>query len=288
MKDPIILIGAGRSGSTLLQNLLARHEKTAWLSTICNKHPRNPVYNKIRLRLVDFCFFSECLKKRWKPREGYKYWNYFYKGFSRPCRDLFDYDLNETVANRIKESMRQMLNKKRDQFVLKVTGWPRIGFLKKIFDNAKFVHVVRDGRAVAHSLTNVDWWYGWKGPSNWRWGELDEQYNSIWLNNKKDFNILAAIQWRIILDAVHATRDKVKSKDFYEVRYEDLCSQPSATIGSLLDFCGLEYTDKYKRYIVNYNIKSANTKWKSFYSNEQIAMINKVIFDYLEKYNYEV
>src|SRR3712207_7426845 len=44
--------------------------------------------------------------------------------------------------------------------------------LSEIFKDAKFIHLMRDGRAVANSLLHVYFWSGWKGPGNWGWGQL--------------------------------------------------------------------------------------------------------------------
>jgi len=40
-------------------------------------------------------------------------------------------------------------SQKKPVFIHKYTGWSRIAFFKEIFPEARFVHVIRDGRAVA-------------------------------------------------------------------------------------------------------------------------------------------
>ena len=52
----------------------------------------------------------------------------------------------------------------RPLFLHKFTGWPRAGLLHAVFPEARFVHVVRDGRAVASSLVQQPWWPGFGGP----------------------------------------------------------------------------------------------------------------------------
>jgi len=44
---------------------------------------------------------------------------------------------------------------------------PRIGFLQAIFPDAKFIHIVRDGCAVANSRMNAPFWKGWQGLNTW-------------------------------------------------------------------------------------------------------------------------
>ncbi len=91
---------------------------------------------------------------------------------------------------------------KRNRLLVKITGWPRLGYLHEIFPDAKFIHVVRDGRAVVNSLINVDWWDGWKGPQNWRWGDLDLSQTDEWEKYGKSFVVLAGIQLKIIMNAL--------------------------------------------------------------------------------------
>jgi hypothetical protein len=95
-----------------------------------------------------------------------------FTGFRRPCRDLLPQDVTLKKKEAIQNVVAQMLTRKRNRLVVKITGWPRIGFLKEIFPDAKFIHILRDGRAVANSYINVPFWWGWRGLANWRWGPL--------------------------------------------------------------------------------------------------------------------
>lgn len=65
-------------------------------------------------------------------------------------------------------------------FLHKFTGWPRAGFAHAIFPEARFRHVIRDGRAVANSLIQMSWWSGFGGPENWKWGQLSDEDLSAW------------------------------------------------------------------------------------------------------------
>ena len=84
-------------------------------------------------------------------------------GFSEPCRDLVRTDVTTRVKRQVRAAMGMMLTHKRNRLLLKITGWPRLGFLNEMLEDAKFIHLVRDGRAVASSL-HVDFWRGWYGP----------------------------------------------------------------------------------------------------------------------------
>jgi len=50
-------------------------------------------------------------------------------------------------------------------FVHKFTGWPRAGFIRVAFPDARFIHAIRDGRAGVASDLQVSWWRGYLGRS---------------------------------------------------------------------------------------------------------------------------
>ena len=83
--------------------------------------------------------------------------------------------------------MDQLIRSPRDRLLIKVAGWPWVGFFHVIFSDAKLIHVVRDGRAVANSLLNEAWWWGWRGPQNWRWGEMSAADHVTWQEHGRSF-----------------------------------------------------------------------------------------------------
>lgn len=68
------------------------------------------------------------------------------------------------IKRKLPVVLSKTLTKKRNRLLFKITGWPRVGFLHEIFEDAKFIHLIRDGRAVAYSLLQQPWWEGWRGP----------------------------------------------------------------------------------------------------------------------------
>ena len=94
-------------------------------------------------------------------------------------------------------------------FLHKFTGWPRSGFLQRILPDARFVNVVRDGRAVANSFLQMPWWRGYEGPEGWGWGPLPEEYQQIWEESGRSFAVLAGLEWRILMEAFEAAQARV-------------------------------------------------------------------------------
>jgi hypothetical protein len=93
--------------------------------------------------------------------------------------------------------------------------------LGEVFPEARFVHIVRDGRDVALALQDVEW-----GPEGIG---------------------AAALYWRqrveLGIRAGRALRDRYR-----EVRYEDLLADPQGVVRSLCDFLNLAFADEMLRY----------------------------------------
>jgi hypothetical protein len=87
--------------------------------------------------------------------------------------------------------------------------------LDDTFPDARFVHIVRDGRAVALSLKSV------------RWGPNDVEASAQWWLSR----LSTALMCELALGAECVLR----------VRYEDLVSDPATALGRVCAFIGVEY-----------------------------------------------
>lgn len=86
--------------------------------------------------------------------------------------------------------------------------------LRAIFPDAKFIHIVRDPRAVAASVLSLDW-----GPN-------DAESAAIFWAQKMAYGL--AFEQRY-------------PRACFRVRYEDILERPSETIQTLCDFCEIEF-----------------------------------------------
>ncbi|MGH3017415.1 MAG: sulfotransferase family protein [Gaiellaceae bacterium] len=88
--------------------------------------------------------------------------------------------------------------------------------LAAIWPDARFVHLIRDGRDVALSVMDVPF-----GPNN------------AWA---------AGRSWARAMRQGHKAAERYPGR-VLEVRYEDLVSKPAETVAALCDFLGLDYSD---------------------------------------------
>lgn len=285
--DPIIVVGAGRTGSTIFHDMLSKHPNLAWLpGTICNSFPDNPALIRLLMRGLDYPIVGKLLRRRATPAECYPFWEHHCKGFTKPYRDLTAYDVTERTKRRVPQVLSKILTEKRDRLLVKITGWPRIGFLSEIFKNAKFIHVMRDGRAVANSMTDVHFWRGWEGPQNWGWGELSLAWKEEWDRYDQSFAVLAAIQWKILMDAMENAKSALSSENFLEIKYEDLCSDPISIFKGVTEFCDLKWTLAFQRELERHQLRNTNDKFKRELTAKQRSDLEEVLRDYLRRYNY--
>jgi hypothetical protein len=286
IKQPIFVIGVGRSGSSIFHRMFCDHPHVAWLSHLCNQYVDKPHINGWMMKQLDYPIIGPYLKSKLNPAESYRFWEHYCKGFSRPFRDLYAEDVTHKTRQSIQQAMSHMLTAKRDRLLIKITGWPRVRFLREIFNDAKFIHIVRDGRAVANSMLTVDWWCGWQGPQNWRWGELTAAQQAIFEQHNRSFVALAAIEWNLLMDNMMQAQACVSPNDFFEIRYEDFCLEPVGTFKQIIEYAELAWSADFENAIKTHKLQNTNDKWQKELTPHQHRILNDIMHDYLIRYNY--
>ncbi len=288
VEKPIIIVGTGRCGSTIFQQVLGAHPEIAWLSAVYHWYPGWTSANQTMLRIADLPVIGHYLKhkKILKPWEPYGIWDRQYPGFSSPFRDLHRDDVTPKVKKRMRQVTAQMITAERHRLMIKITGWPRVGFLHEIFPDAKFIHVVRDGRAVTNSMLNVQWWTGWRGVENWGWGALTPAEEELWDRYQQSFVALASIEWNHLMDAMDCAKAAVNPDNFLEIRYEDFCEDVKGTMGDVATFCDLAWNDSIGEQMAAYSISEKNYKWQEELTEAQQEMMNTIMGRHLKRYDY--
>ena len=283
---PIIIVGTGRCGSTLFHRLLAKHPQLMWLSPLCYRYPARPTWNRMAVMAMDNPLLARLFGDRIRPGENYRFWDRYAYGFSEPCRDLVRSDVSARVKKQVRAAFEPMLTPKRNRLLIKITGWPRIGFLNEIFEDAKFVHVLRDGRAVASSLLHVNFWRGWYGPQGWRAGLLSPEDQATWESYDRSFTALAGIEWRIQMRAMEAARRQIDPSLFYEVKYEEFCERPVESFRQVLDFAELPQSPEFERHVTAASIRSTSNRWRDDLSPGQQVILDDLLREDLARYGY--
>jgi hypothetical protein len=259
-----------------------------WLSPLSDRYPTKPALNRWAVTAMGNPVLHRLFGGKVQPGEAYRFWDQHTYGFSTPCRDLFKEDVTPRMKKQARSAMESLLTPARNRLLLKIAGWSRIGFLKEIFEDAKFIHIVRDGRAVASSVMHVDFWRGWRGPQGWGAGLLPPEDQAAWDRTNRSFVALAGIQWQLRTRAMEAARQKLDPKDFFEVKYEAFCEQPLETYRRVLEFVELPQSDVFEQAIKKASIKSTSNRWRDDLTSGQQAVLDNLLREDLLRYGYDV
>jgi hypothetical protein len=220
VKQPVFIAGCGRSGTTIFGTALSFHPQITFL-------------NEARDLWISCYPMADIWSIRAKDRGGKLVMTRddIAQGSSQKLRRLFRL---ETLKTR-----RPILVEK-----LPINNF-RLPFIYEIFPDARFIHIVRNGREVAKSIAKEANERGWFGINDYKWrllAEYAKQQNATaglpqLCENHYERGLL---EWRLGTEAVHLFFQQLPGESFFEISYDDLVNNPVKTIHQVLAFMGLE------------------------------------------------
>jgi Sulfotransferase family len=211
MAPPVIVLGVGRSGTTLLRVMLDRSSQIAipyesfFVTPLAHRHGSRPNIDS----------FVDDLGR-------------FYQ--------LYEWGISpEDVRPRLREGM---TTGEAIASVFEVyaehEGKPRwgdktplymqhLGLLERLFPDARYVHLIRDGRDAALSFLSVP-----RGLMTEGWG------------HPRDVRGFAC-QWESEIRAARSLGSRLGPDRYLELRYERLVAEPEAIVRRACAFAGLEF-----------------------------------------------
>ena len=254
------------------------------------KYPNSPIISI--LSRITFLNFLRGAKKQVAKQSKLKnllpYPDECYAVWEACCgrKFLYDYLIDQVADNREKHKTLNLISKVmyfhgKKKFAAKLTGPSRIHYLNSIFPDARFVHIIRDGRAVVNSLMNVGFWRE-RGGYNKPWWEngLTSDDLLMYEQYKHSPLALAAIQWRRIIKVARDEASKISNSRYYELKYEDFINAPHDHIEKLFEFFGLENSKKVHNYIDKFSqLKNQNYKYLSSINTTDIGILVEIIGD---------
>ncbi|MCI0399036.1 MAG: sulfotransferase [Chloroflexi bacterium] len=277
IEKPIIIVGTGRCGSTMMHRLLARHEDVGWLST----------FNEVLPTFAWLSVFSNLYRLPWlgrkikhlpffpKPFEAYRFWEHYLPGFSRRDRPLTAEDVPAEGIAPVRRAVEQLLKfQNKDHFLIKVTGWSRMAYFDRIFSDALFVFLKREHRSVVSSWVQAGWLDVTSGldEGSWQWGEVPADYRQLWEELGRGPLLSAAVKIQMDLDDIERNVTQFPERS-YELQYEELIMQPEQTLRPLLAFCGLDWTPQFERVVKGMAFYNPVNKWRKYLSEEEGDLI---------------
>ena len=278
------LLGSGRCGSTALYRELSSHPDVSWVSSVMERFPDHPRLNRVIGRAARRGF-RPVVHRYARPSEAYRWWDVATPAFARTTRDLLAADVTPVVADRIRRRATEITDPGRRDLLFKITGWPRVGFLDEVFSGARFVNLVRDGRAVAASLLHVGWWDGWSGPSSWRLGPLTPEQNERWQSSGRSYVVLAGLGWEIMVDSARRSLALLPPEQTLTIRYEDLCEEPHSSLQRITAFLGLSWPVEFEQTDWSQRFQTSEA-WRGRLGPAHVAELEAAIGPTLVEYGY--
>jgi hypothetical protein len=288
-RDSVILFGTGRGGTTLLLNMLACHPDLAWISNLNERFARIPALSVLS-RARDFDSTCGDLTG-WKrllpvPAEAIEVPRYVTSGLFQKRGLLRKEDVDAGVIDRYREYIGKIAKwQGKQRFLQKHTGFARTEFLQELDGTARFVQIVRDGRAVAYSLSRVEWWS--HRSKSW-WGEMAPEYEEEYEESGRDPLILGAVVWKHLLDVTEIETASLPPGRLLTVSYTDFVREPEDQMQQICNHCALAYSERYRKRLEKFQIRNADEAWKAGLAPDQVDLLNRSLENHLGRYGFDM
>jgi hypothetical protein len=243
IKQPIFLVGAERSGTTLLRLMLDHHPQLGWC--------------------YEFEYAVDLIPDghKWSELQTYYKWLETHRTFQATG---FDIDPALDYPSLINSFLGQKLHQDQ-KLIVGATVHRRFDKLLRIWPDARFIHIVRDGRGVARSCIDMGWAGNvWTGTEGWLEAE------TLWTGIEQQ------------LSPNHKTN----------LTYEKLIVDPVETLKQICDFIGIEYDAAMLNYpqTTTYNFPDPSFigQWQRKMSDHEIQLVESRIADMLIAHDYEL
>lgn len=293
----VFLLGAGRSGTTLLYKVLAAHPDIGYLSNYQNRWPAWMATAFLH-RLLNY--FPETKRRAWFKKGGGAYFNegrkWLHSIVPTPAEAESVYSLcglpptpaPDDVPNaeliaclRRKFARIRTLGGTRLLLAKRTANNRRIPQLARIFPNARYIHLVRDGRAVAYSLPRVAWWDDhvlyWSG-------KTPRQM----VAEGADPLVLGATNWVEEMKSLEAGLPLISPSRLLEIRYEKLLEDPLEEVRRMIEFVGLgmNLSDDYRALVESLQLQPRAEAWGHSWTEEEKRRVADIQQETLRHWGY--
>jgi hypothetical protein len=280
---PLIVIGAGRSGTTMIRHALIQHKD-----------------------VTSFEFEMNAL------------WKYKNENINHDMLIVSDH-YSDKVANYIQKAFIVQSTKSQKPRVLDktVANVMRPAYIQKVLPGAKVLHVIRDGRSVSASA--IARWSS-KHPASYYFRKLktvpvssiprftrgvvssklstifkSKGYRQTWGSRwpgidddvaKLSLAALCAKQWVMQVETSLYQKNQLRPDSYLEVRYEDLVIEPQKIFDDIRLFFELGFDQKYNDWVSATVDNSRTEKWHENLDEQQLKSVLEQSSDLLCRLGY--
>lgn len=251
-KDPVFIVGCGRSGTTILGKSLSQHPQITYLN-----EPR--------------CLWSSCYPET-------DIWSNHVQKHSGKL-SFSESDLEQIGTTRLRKLFwfetiktgRPVLIEK-----LPINNF-RLEFIKGMFPKSKFVYIKRNAIDVAKSierLCNEGGWFS-KNPHKWtllrKYASLNQETKEL-PNLCQNYYEKGLLEWRLSTDAIDNFFKEQPKEYVYTISYEDFIENPQKSINKLLLFLDLKTSSRLDSFVSS-NVKKRSSSVPINYSDKERAIL---------------
>lgn len=301
-ESAVFLLGAPRSGTSLVYKALCMDPEAVWISNWVRTYPAATVLaaaNRLSRRL------PEIRRRVWfgSDSNAYVYGRHrplWVRAFPVPVEGAPIFDrlegksddrghTNQEGAGPVDpaRSLRSTVRSIRrfaggSTFVNKrIRNNRRIEMLMSAFPGARFVEIIRDGRAVAYSLSRVDWW-----PDTVPWWH--HQTPRAWEAGGGDGWEFCAREWVEEVQAIESGLRSVPETQTFRLSYENLIRAPVESLRSVAAFAGLAVTGDWVDGVARLDFPDRNEAWRQRLSDTAVKTIEEIQRETLIRHGYSV
>lgn len=281
-------MGFGRSGTTIISEIIFQHPDLAWLSNYQAKFPKSTWVNILR-NLFDNPFWKIRGQKNqlndvkplnkflFMPGEPYTIWNkQTHRDFGRDFLLNTREDLNRDNIRHFFDRLVAYQN--RNRLAFKVTGPSRLEYLNSLFPDARFVWIQRDPLPNIRSLLRVNFYQDRKHELWWKGdGVYSEAELAFAEQHAGEPALIAALQYFKIHKVLQQERNKLQITERLKiVHYEDFISSPKEIVKDTLSYLQLSEHPNIFQHLNKLNIYNRNKKVDAFISVELDKKVKEV------------
>ena len=270
---PILIIGAPGSGTTLLYQTLCSHRDLAYITPNMLRagilrHGRFLGDRRKALFILQNLIHRDYTSNL---PQGDALWIKYFGDYNY----MTENDYSEEMAGYFRKKVLQVQNLwGRPRLVDKtLLNCFRVRLLNSIFPDVKFIHIIRDGRAVAFSILNKIEIAGDPNPL-FHVGFKDILGDKYQSQRSELYNY--GLVWAEFVRKGREASAFAKGR-YYEVCYENLITEPHKELRKIVDFCELNWYSEFEEKIPP--TQNMNEKWKQKASKEQRIDLEESTFD---------
>jgi hypothetical protein len=285
LRLPLFIVGCGRSGTTIVYELLCEHPDFAWFSNYAERWPAFPQLEALtRLRDIGAIRRSSS-RFAPVPVEGHDLWDRCGPQDARHRNaPLPAVDADAEHAQRVRDFVAAHVRYQRGRrFINKNTrNSRRVPYLDAIFPDALFLHVIRDPRAVVASLLAVHWW-----PDLPLWWSEDRTPRALAADGSKP-EAVAAEHWVRSVERLLNDARRLPPSRYLEIRYEAFADSPGTVLNSVCAFAGVSSSPRLAESVRRRAVTSQNVKYRSQFGDEELRTVERIVAPLATRLGYSV